>query len=123
MAQTVEEVISALTRIEGHIGEWSGEALLKVGQEILEVAKERTPVVTGALRDSGQVELVPGDNPEVNIVFGGEDTAYAIYVHENLKAKHTPPGRSKFLESAVQDHVSVIRGEIEHELFSLFEKA
>lgn len=74
------------------------DALYAEAVEIMKVAKSRTPIVTGALRDSGTVIKWDGNRNDikVNLTFTAE---YAIYVHENLQAKH-PNGQAKFLESA-----------------------
>lgn len=71
-------------------------------QEILTVAKSRTPVKTGALRASGTVGEPDKDGflHSIPITFGDPTPYYAIYVHENLEAKHAV-GQAKFLESAV----------------------
>lgn len=77
--------------------------------EVLPVAKERTPVDYGTLRDSGVVSQpkIKGvnqhvDNISVEIGFGGAAAHYAIYVHEDLDAKHEV-GQAKFLSSAMDE--------------------
>jgi hypothetical protein len=76
-------------------------ALYQEAQVIMTEAKRRTPVDTGALRASGHVGLPEreGSKLTVPMSFG---TEYAIYVHENLEAKH-PVGQARFLASAVED--------------------
>jgi hypothetical protein len=71
----------------------------------LELAQSRTPVKTGDLKASGHLGEyeVSGYESSIPIIFGTELT-YAIYVHENLQAKHTV-GQAKFLESAVLDRI------------------
>ena len=72
----------------------------------LELAQSRTPVKTGDLKDSGHLGeyKVSGYESSMQIVFGTELT-YAIYVHENLQARHPGGGQAKFLESAVLDRI------------------
>jgi len=69
---------------------------------IMTEAKLRTPVDTGALRGSGHVQ--PTVREGTALVsrggFGGPAAPYAVYVHENLTARH-PVGRAKFYESAL----------------------
>lgn len=71
--------------------------------ELLE-AQRRTPVLTGALRDSGKVDLpqVSDQTISCQITFGTTEPSskYAIYVHEDLEAIH-PTGQAKFLESVI----------------------
>jgi hypothetical protein len=62
-------------------------------------AKQRTPVDTGSLRNSGVVQRLDGD-AGVRLGFGGPAADYAVYVHENLEAHH-PTGQAKFLESVL----------------------
>lgn len=77
-------------------------ALEAEAELIVTVAKQRTPVLTGALRASGHVKpaQVSRGNVKVRMGFGGPAVNYAIYVHENLAAFHKN-GQAKFLESAV----------------------
>lgn len=74
-------------------------ALYLEGEEMMSVAKRRTPVDTGNLRASGHVKLpeTRGGRVEVTLAYG---TEYAVYVHEITTSQH-PSGQAKFLESAV----------------------
>jgi hypothetical protein len=87
-----------IERIEG----LSMDGLLEAGFKVLGVAQERTPVDTGNLKGSGFVRKE--GKLSVSIGFGA---AYAIYVHEDLEAKHTT-GQAKFLESALRDNRDAI---------------
>jgi len=80
-------------------------ALQAEAEEVLKVAKSRTPVKTGALRASGvlQEPVKAGFMTAQPITFGDPTPYYAIFVHENLEARHPNGGQSKFLESAVMD--------------------
>ena len=81
-------------------------ALIEEETGTLELAQSRTPVKTGALRDSGILGSVEtqGHDIWIPIIFG-TDLTYAIYVHENLEANHPNGGQAKFLESAVLDRI------------------
>lgn len=77
-------------------------ALYQEAETIMAAAKEITPLDTGALRNSGHVQL-PVITPQqvtVRMGFGGAAASYAIYVHENLTARH-PVGQAKYLEVPV----------------------
>ena len=87
----------------------AGRAVYEFAQgEVLPVAKERTPVDYGTLRDSGIVDLpVIKEGLGLTLItvaigFGGGAAHYAIWVHEDLEAKHEV-GQAKFLESAMND--------------------
>ena len=94
----VQERLAALAE---EFGEAVGNAVRAESEIIMTEAKRRTPVLTGALRESGNVTGPDGDG-DVVLGFGGPATPYAVYVHENLEAYHRV-GRAKFLESAVMD--------------------
>lgn len=72
---------------------------------ILPLAQSRCPVKTGELRDSGSVGTPEYDGHEV-IVPIGFSASYAVFVHENLEARHPNGGQAKFLESALNDTAS-----------------
>ena len=80
----------------------AGKALVQEGERIMTDAKRRTPVDTGALRASGQTAWpdVAAASVSVTLGFGNTAVKYAVYVHENLAARH-PVGEAKFLENAV----------------------
>jgi hypothetical protein len=83
------------------------QELAKAMREELEIesteSKRRTPVDTGALRQSHRVD-VNVSNGEVSgtITVGGPAAPYAIDVHENLEAFH-PIGEAKFLENTLNE--------------------
>lgn len=76
-----------------------GRGMFVAGERIMEEAKAETPVDTGALRSSGHVDLpvVDGTDITVTLGFGGAAVDYAVYVHEDLSAKHDD-GKAKYLE-------------------------
>ena len=69
----------------------------RAGMEtVLERAREKVPVDTGRLRDSGEVRE---ENDRVLVVF---DTPYAERVHEDLAAYH-PRGQAGYLSDALAE--------------------
>lgn len=92
-----------LTELGQNAVKRSGAALYTEAQLIMTAAKRDVPVDTGALRSSGHVDqpAVTGDAVNVQLGFGGTGAQYALYVHENLSAKHKS-GKAKFLESNLQ---------------------
>src|SRR5260370_1010768 len=73
--------------------------LREIGEGVMLQAKELCPVLTGNLRASGVVQepVRTPDAIELTLSFGDTAVDYAIYVHENLEARH-PNGQAKFLE-------------------------
>ena len=74
-------------------------ALYREGERIMATSKTEVPVETGALRASGQVTppTITAQGVEVVLGYGNSSVGYAVYVHENLMARH-PVGKAKFLE-------------------------
>jgi len=77
-----------------------GQALYEEGERIMGESKLVVPVDTGTLKSSGHVTLPQKVGRFVRVVlsYGGAAAPYAIYVHENLTARHKPPTRNKYLE-------------------------
>lgn len=82
----------ALKKLEALCKDASAEA----AEALAEAARERTPVDTGALRESCHVTQ-EGDEAAVSY-----DAPYALYVHEHTWVSH-PVGQAKFLEDAAYD--------------------
>lgn len=75
--------------------------LYQEAEAIMDASKRIVPVDTGALRGSGYVDApaIEDDGTiSVQLGYGGPSAPYAVYVHENLSARHNPPTRAKFLE-------------------------
>lgn len=79
---------------------------------LMRKAQQRTPVDTGALRDSYELHGPKEERDEVSVTItvGGPEAPYAAAVHENQEIRHAS-GRSKFLESTVlEERRSLGRG-------------
>jgi hypothetical protein len=85
-------------------------ALNQEHEVIMTKAKERTPVLTGALRASGHVvpPVILTRTIKSIGAFGGTAAPYAVAVHEDLNAFHHV-GRAKFYESAVREQRAQVR--------------
>ncbi len=96
------QVARNLERVLVHLSNQAGAALMQVAEEEMGESKQRTPVDTGALRDSGFVEPPVFDptGVSVRLGFGGPAIDYAVAVHENLESHHDV-GQAKFLESVL----------------------
>lgn len=70
----------------------------------LKEMKRRTPVDTGALRASEEVEepTISGRDIAVRVTAGGPSAPYALIVHERLDVDH-PVGQAKFMESVIHE--------------------
>lgn len=100
----IEALLDRVSEVGQDILRRGADALYRQGELIMTEAKLRTPVDTGALRNSGLVDG-PEKGPNgyvVALTFGGPSLPYAIHVHENLQAAH-PIGQAKFLESTVTE--------------------
>jgi hypothetical protein len=77
-----------------------GDVLWEESQLVMNMSLDQCPVEFGKLRASGRV-----DEPEYSYnktsIRMGYSTEYAIYVHENLQARHLAPTKAKFLEDPV----------------------
>ena len=84
----------------------AGKALTAEAKTIERKSRERTPVDTGALRDTHRVSEpeIRGGVVSVAIGVGDSSTPYAVAVHERMEATH-PSGQPKFLQSAAFDAV------------------
>jgi hypothetical protein len=81
-----------------------GRALTAVAETWKGYMVVRTPVQFGALRASEIVSEVKIDGRiiSVDIDAGGPAAGYAVFVHEDLDARH-PVGQAKFIESVIME--------------------
>lgn len=91
---------SEIAKIEGA----SMDGLMEAGMKIQASSQQRAPVDTGNLKGSAYTRKARVGGKSVEI---GYTANYAIYVHENLEARHTV-GQAKFLESALRDNEAKI---------------
>ena len=104
----IQECEETLRTIPRKFLERIGELLYDEAIKLLELTKARTPVKTGALRDSGFINQpqITNDEVSVTISFGSEVVTWAIPVHERTYVKHVT-GRSKYLESVILEYGEV----------------
>jgi hypothetical protein len=77
-------------------------------QILFEMTQDQVPVMTGALKESGQVDGPAWAGTSVlegRIGYGSPDVDYALYVHEDLDAYHAE-GNAKFVENPVRDQAA-----------------
>ena len=81
----------------------AAQTLREEAEEVMTRSKELVPVDTGTLRSTGHVPPTRRERNtvEVDMAYGGPAAAYAVHVHENIKAgiHWSVPGTGpKFLE-------------------------
>ena len=103
VVQTSEELLQCIQAAIAQYPQVVSDAVWAEMQTILQDAQAITPVDTGLLRASGHVSDPIVTDGEIDVEIGFY-TNYAIYVHEDLSAKH-PTGQAKFLETAIDDHL------------------
>lgn len=97
----LNRTITAIKKMKDRKGKAIQEATSVACHIILEQAKFYCPVDTGALKESGKVVIYgSGTATRGSVEFG---TKYAIWVHEKVEARHTPPTCAKFLERAARE--------------------
>ena len=102
MASVIKQYSDFIKALEG-VTPGVVEAMLK---PTLAKAKYYTPVDTGALVESGRLEvkMLSGGKVRGEIKFGGgPQLHYAPIVHESTWLRHKSPTRSKFLQAAMEE--------------------
>jgi len=118
-----EKVIHSLAEIQQDLERMKAEfhrqlihyVVRFVDNPIMSDSAREVPVRTGQLRRSGTnngnapPDMEGGPSNTIDAMGGvyvdfGYGTLYAVYVHENLEARHKPPTKAKFLEDPVNRH-------------------
>ena len=97
----IDEVLRNINRELQGVENRGMDGLFDAGLQVQRVSQSRTPVDTSNLKGSAYTRKA-GGGVEV-----GYTANYAIFVHENMEARHTN-GQAKFLESALRDNASRI---------------
>lgn len=107
-------VLNNYKRLIRHIEEATPEILLESLEPTFELSQEYCPKDTGALVDSGYLEIVQeGRKPTVQIGYGrGGSPPYTVRVHENLEWRHKSPTKAKWLQAALEEDEKAIQGRI-----------
>lgn len=103
----VDQMVRRFRDIQPGVRAAALQAINEEGNEVMTEAKRQTPVDTGSLRASARVEPVAAGRDKVEVVlsFGGAAREYAVYVHEDMNARHTN-GKAKFLEDPLKARAS-----------------
>ncbi len=107
-------IMANYRRFVKHVEEVTPGILLAALEPTFEKSQEYCPKDSGALVNSGYlvVESFRG-KPRVAMGYGrGGNPTYAAAVHENLEWRHKEPTRAKWLQVALEEDDSAIRGRI-----------
>lgn len=99
-----EEVARNALKAAGSNMAAARRGVYKAALFVQRTAQKQTPVKTGNLKASADTYM-DTIRPLATIAYSAY---YGIFVHERTELHHSPPGRSKFLQAAVDEH----RGEI-----------
>ena len=100
----------AIARIPQEMPHVLEKAIYEEALVIFKESQRIVPIDTGALYSSGVVHMPKkeGNRTFVRVSYGGSAASYALYVHENLYAKHDAPTQAKYLETPLYRQIPVI---------------
>ena len=101
---SVRAVVNNMKELFGRVSEAMPQILMDTLEPTFVKSQTYCPFVTGALRESGYLEVrQEGKRTEIEMGYGRNDQPpYAIYVHE-IPAQHEEPTRDKFLQAAIEE--------------------
>jgi hypothetical protein len=107
MAQVIRNYRKFVQTVEESMPDVLYEALVPTFGK----SQEYCPIDTGALRESGYLEITEfRRRPRVEIGYGvGGDPDYAAKVHENMEYRHKAPTRAKWLQVALEEDEEAIQ--------------
>lgn len=98
----VNKVIANMEKTIKRVQEGNETAVGNLAQLIFARSQFYVPKDTTMLEKSGDVTVSSAGNKALaTITYGGGIVDYAVYVHEDLEAKHQSPTSAKFLERAL----------------------
>ena len=108
--QGVSRLVKQLESRAKNAGKGMRKGLYRGGLLLQRESMKVVPVDFGFLKASAGTRLIgAGLKSEVLVGYTAE---YAVYVHENLEARHLPGKSAKFLEQPLRDHHKEIMAEI-----------
>lgn len=106
----------ALNKLVAHMETEAEFVAYEALRPTFELSQEYTPLDTGDLRSSGELEMrVRGRRKEhvCEISYGKSGIPfYTVFVHENLDVAHLPPTSAKFLSRALAEDMGNIERRI-----------
>lgn len=99
--QRLKHIKAALKKRPGMTATALRRGLFRAGLFLQRESQKIVPVEFGVLKASANTRLEgDGLSSEAIVSYGAE---YAIYVHENLEARHKPGKQAKFLETPLRE--------------------
>lgn len=112
MAKIVSKKLKGSLKAHGRASKKSlKRGLLLAGLFLQRESQKIVPIDTGVLRASANTRM-DGD-AAVTVSYG---TDYAIYVHEDLEARHKPGKEAKFLEKPYKENRKKLRDIVKREM-------
>lgn len=102
--QGVSNLISKLKQKSDQFAKGTERGVIKAGLFLQRQSQLVVPVDTGNLRAGAFTRKEAGTSGFKTVVAVGYVAAYAIYVHENLDARHKPGKIAKFLERPFREN-------------------
>lgn len=101
----MSSVINNYRKFISQVEEAMPDVLYEALQPTYELSQEYVPYDTGALADSGYLEITNfRGKPRVEIGYGlGGVPPYAVRVHETMEFRHEAPTRAKWLQVALEE--------------------
>lgn len=101
----MSSIIERYNELISHFEQATPEILENALQPAFDRSQEYVPRDTGALAESGVLEVDDSDpaRAEATITYGNAETWYAALVHELTNLNHEYPTRSKYLQAALEE--------------------
>jgi hypothetical protein len=100
----ISKVVHNLKKARGVMGKRYAKGLKAGGLFLQRLSQQIVPIDTGNLRGTADTHNIGGEGFDADIVVHyGAGAAYAVYVHENLDARHAPGKTAKYLERPARE--------------------
>ena len=111
----IPNVLRNLARSAKRAGRGAERGLIRGGEFIQRKSQQIVPIDKNILRPSARTRKISGSGFEADIVTSYK-TDYAVYVHEDLNARHKSGKQAKYLEQPARQEkgtvVKIIRDEV-----------
>lgn len=112
------ELEEILTHVFEQLESASPSIIYNVLLPTFEKSQLYVPVATGAMKESGYLEITSSVRGSQRVEMGygrGGSPWYTMYVHENLNSYHRSPTRAKWLQSAVYEDMPAMLKNLSNE--------
>ena len=111
----LRNVIRNIIKTDDKLGKAFARGLKKGGSHLQRLSQLVVPVLTSDLKGSADTRNIGGAGFKTDIAVSFS-TDYAVYVHENLEARHKPGKIAKYLERPAREKKREIIGIIADEV-------